>query len=126
MKVMERLAGMSDEEYEKEMALYQHPLLIDGTRYLFKENPFFYAKERSEDYYPEKVEQKAMDLYYLSGVSRKNLSYEDCHDQAKGLISIDVLRNPEFKKDLLSNLEWIKDVKQFQEPEKEKEGELDR
>ena len=35
MKVMERLAGMSDEEYEKEMALYQYPLFIDGTRYLF-------------------------------------------------------------------------------------------
>lgn len=130
VKTLEKLMQMSDKEYEAEIALYSHPMIIDGTRYLFKENPITYAKEMTEELYPNLVEERMMNIFYDKGIINggKSPDMEECREEAKRSLTMKVIRNPEFKNMLIMNLEWMKDPKQFQEMDGslEKEGDLER
>ena len=131
MKIMEKWINMTDEEYKKELEEYKHPLLIGSTRYLFKVNPFVYAKERTTDYFPNLVEERAMDIFYKKGIASdgKTPDYDECFDEAKGSLIVKVLRTEAFKEDLLKNLEWIRSpmdlIKKMQELNTEKEEDLE-
>ena len=130
-KVFERLAKMNDEEYFSEIEKYEHPMIIDGVRYLFKENPLLYAKELTEKLYPNLVEERTMDIFYKKGMAAdgKAPDMDLCRDEAKGSLIVKVLRTPGFKKMLLNDVEWIKsivDMELFPEIEKEKDGDIER
>lgn len=113
-------------ESDEELDNYPHPFIINGTRYLFKENPFLYMEEAAEKYFPEEVMERAYEISVDAFFRDKSTpDIEDCIVQAKKELAIKrVLINP-------SLLDWMKqddflfkvDIEQFRVEEAEEEQE---
>lgn len=61
---------------------YKHPLIVNGQRYLFRENPFVYAKWAVQKYMPEELENRTMDIFGLENAKGNQMSFETARDFA--------------------------------------------
>lgn len=108
---------------EKEISEF-YPMMMDGVRYLFKENPLIYAKELAPSLYPAEVQALADDFYFKKAMEMGKMPDEaECEELAKRQFVIRIMRDPRFKEWIKRDVEWVYDVSQFEtkEPENTKE-----